>query len=353
MRVIITAGGTGGHIMPAIAIAEALRERFRARILFIGTDRGMEARLAQAYGLDFLALKAMGIKGKRLKNLPRALATNVAAFVAALKSIRSFHPDWVIGTGGYVTGMVVLAGRLSGAKCAIQEQNSIPGLTNRILGRVVQRVFLSFPDTGHAFPEGKSILTGNPLRKELAELEKSTGKALVIMGGSLGAHSINVAAVEALTLSRDALSGLEIIHQTGEADLDWVAAAYREQGITVRTQAFFDDMAEVWHKAKLVVCRAGGITLSEVSRLGIPAIMIPFPGAADNHQMFNARHVSEASAGWIIPETDLSPSRLASEITARLRDGDGLARSALAMQALGLGKGAELIAQEIESCSGV
>ena len=353
MRIIITAGGTGGHIMPAIAIAEAIRERMRARILFIGTDRGMEARLAQAYGLDFLALKAMGIKGKRPKNLPRAFMTNLAAFGAALKATRSFHPDWVIGTGGYVTGMVVLAGRLCGAKCAIQEQNSIPGLTNRILGRVSQRVFLAFPDRGHAFPESKSILTGNPLRKELTELKKNTGSALVIMGGSLGAHSINVATVEALGLNRDALKGLKIIHQTGAADLAWVEKAYREKAIKVRTQAFFDDMAAVWRNAKLVVCRAGGITLSELSHLGIPAIMIPFPGAADNHQMENARYVSDASAGWIIPETDLSATRLASEIITHLKDNEGLAKAALAMQALGLGKGAERIAQEIESCSGV
>jgi len=352
MRVIITAGGTGGHIMPAIAIAEAVRERFRARILFIGTDRGMEARLAQTYGLDFLALKAMGIKGKRLRSLPRAAATNAAAFAAARRAVRSFHPDWVIGTGGYVTGMVVLAGRLCGAKCAIQEQNSIPGLTNRILGRIATRVFLSFPDTGHAFPSEKCILTGNPLRKELAELKKNAGNALVIMGGSLGAHSINVAAAEALGQGLKALSGLEIIHQTGAADLAWVEKTYREKSITARTQAFFDDMAEVWQKARLVVCRAGGITLSELSCLGIPAIMIPYPGAAGNHQMENARHVSHAGAGWIIPETELNASRLASEITARLEDIEGLEKAAEAMRSLGLGRGAERIAQEIASCSG-
>ncbi len=277
---------------------------------------------------------------------------NSTSISTALKAIRSFHPDWVIGTGGYVTGMVVLAGRLSGAKCAIQEQNSIPGLTNRILGRVATRVFMAFPDTGHAFPPEKSILTGNPLRKELAELQKGAGSALVIMGGSLGAHSINVTAVEALGQCQEALAGLEIIHQTGAADLAWVEKAYRERSVTVRTQSFIDDMAEVWQKARLVVCRAGGITLSELSRLGIPAIMVPFPQAADNHQMENARHVSAAGAGWIIPETELSASRLASEITARLTDGEGLEKAALAMQALGLGRGAERIAQEIASCSG-
>ena len=351
MRVIITAGGTGGHIMPAIAIAEAVRERFRARILFIGTDRGMEERLARSHGLDFLALKAAGIKGKHLSHLPQALITNLAAFLAAWEEVRAFHPDWVIGTGGYVTGMVVLAGRLSGAKCAIQEQNSIPGLTNRILGRVVKRVFLSFPDTRRAFPAAKSVLTGNPLRKELTEIEKKSC-ALVIVGGSLGAHSINVAAIEALQLCRDKLSGLEIIHQTGTADLAWVTSAYREKGIEVRTAAFFDDMAAILQKATLVVGRAGGITLSELSCLGIPAIMIPYPLAADNHQMENARHVSAGGGGWIIPETELNPERLAAEIGMRLADASGLESAGRAMQALSLGRGAERIIQEIESCSG-
>jgi UDP-N-acetylglucosamine--N-acetylmuramyl-(pentapeptide) pyrophosphoryl-undecaprenol N-acetylglucosamine transferase len=353
MRVIVTAGGTGGHIMPAIAIAEAIRERSRARILFIGTDRGMEARLAQAHGLDFLALKATGLKGKRLRHLPRTLITNLATFFAALKVARSFHPDWVIGTGGYVTGMVVLAGRLAGAKCAIQEQNSIPGLANRILGRFAQRVFLSFPDTGQAFPAAKSLLTGNPLRKELAGLQKSNGASLVIMGGSLGAHSINVAAVGALSQCRDKLTGFELIHQTGASDLAWVEKAYREKDLKVRTAAFFDDMAAVLQNATLVVCRAGGISLSELSRLGIPAIMIPYPHAADNHQMENARHVSSGGGGWIIPEAELDPERLASEITSRLTDLSGLQSAAQAMQTLNLGKGAERIAQEIEACSGV
>lgn len=353
MRVIVTAGGTGGHIMPAIAIAEAIRDANRARILFIGTDRGMEERLALSHGLDFLSLKAAGLKGKRLKHLPRTILTNLLAFFTVLKVARSFHPNWVIGTGGYVTGMVVLAGRLTGAKCAIQEQNSIPGLTNRILARIAHRVFLSFPDTQQAFPAAKSAVTGNPLRKELATLKKAAGECLVIMGGSLGAHSINVAAVEALALGRDILSGIEIIHQTGAADIAWVEKAYRTQNLTVHTAAFIDDMAAVLQKAKLAVCRAGGITLSELSRLGIPAIMVPYPLAADNHQTFNARHVNSGGGGWIIPESELSPVRLASEITARLNDARGLQAAALAMRALNLGDGAERIAQEIQACSEV
>lgn len=338
--------------MPAMAIAEALREQSRARVLFIGTDRGMEERIARAYGLDFVPLKAAGIKGKRLASLPHTLFLNLSAFFTALSVTRSFHPDWVIGTGGYVTGMVVLAGRLCGARCAIQEQNSIPGLTNRILAHIAQRVFLSFPDTQQVFPAAKAVVYGNPLRKEFTGRKHSAGRALVIMGGSLGAHSINRAAVEALKLCRDELNGLTIIHQTGTADIAWVREAYAAMHLPVRAEAFIDDMASVFSQAKLVVARAGGISLSELSRLGIPAIIIPFPHAADNHQLFNARHVSDGGGGWIITEDILTPQRLAQEITTRLADEAGLETAAAAMRALRLGDGAERIAEEVVRCSG-
>lgn len=352
MKVIITAGGTGGHIMPAIAIAEALRERTRARILFIGTDRGMEERIARTYGLDFLALKSAGIKGKRLAGLPRTLLINLAAFRTAWGAVRAFQPDWVIGTGGYVTGMVVLAGRLAGAQCAIQEQNSIPGLTNRILAQVAQRVFLSFPDTANSFPAAKVAVCGNPLRKEFSDQAGPRGDALVIMGGSLGAHSINQAAVKAIELIRAKLKGVEIIHQTGTADVAWVREAYAASGLPVQAAAFIEDMASVFGRARLVVGRAGGISLSELSRLGIPAIMIPLPHAADNHQMFNARHVAAGGGGWIIPEPELTPARLADEITTRLSDVGALDAAGAAMRRLRLGDGAERIAEEILQCSG-
>jgi UDP-N-acetylglucosamine--N-acetylmuramyl-(pentapeptide) pyrophosphoryl-undecaprenol N-acetylglucosamine transferase len=352
MRVIITAGGTGGHIMPAIAIAEALREKAKARILFVGTDRGMEERIARTYGIDFLPIRASGIKGKRVTELPKAFILNSLAFFSALTVARDYRPNWVIGTGGYVTGMVVLAGHLMGARCAIQEQNSIPGLTNRILSRFAQRVFLSFPDTLQVFPAEITIVSGNPLRTEFSRDEKQNGNALVIMGGSLGAHSINMAAVEALKLCRDDLKGIEIIHQTGASDISWVKDAYRETGIQGEAFAFINNMASILRRARLVVCRAGGITLSELSRFGIPAIMIPFPQAADNHQMFNALHVSSNGGGWIIPEESLTPWRLAAEIVSRLRNVEGLVKASDCMQALHLGDGAERIAEEILKCSG-
>jgi UDP-N-acetylglucosamine--N-acetylmuramyl-(pentapeptide) pyrophosphoryl-undecaprenol N-acetylglucosamine transferase len=353
MRIIITAGGTGGHIMPGIAVAEAIRNKKPdTEILFIGTDRGLEEKLAEKHRLVFAAIKSAGIKGKSFKSIFTAAFTNIAGFIKAVKIISTFKPDWVIGTGGYVPGMVVLAGRLNGAKCAIQEQNSIPGLTNRILSRISHRIFLAYPDTKGVFPKAKAMLTGNPLRPEFIPVEFDRKKALVIMGGSLGAASINMAAIDALKILKDELDGIEIIHQTGQADIEKVRQAYSASGVKVQAEAFIDDMAQVFSRAALVVCRAGGITLSELSKTGVPAIMIPLPTAADNHQYHNALYISAAGGGWILPQDEMTTRRLADEIRARLKDQKALSAAAFAIAKLGLGDGTELISREIIRCSG-
>ncbi|MFY9397796.1 MAG: undecaprenyldiphospho-muramoylpentapeptide beta-N-acetylglucosaminyltransferase [Desulfomonilia bacterium] len=354
MRVIVTAGGTGGHIMPAVAIAHALRTEAPAtEILFVGTDRGMEERIARANDLNFAAIRALGIKGKSPLEVARAAAVNLAALRRALTIVRSFRPDWVIGTGGYVTGMVVLAGRLAGASCAIQEQNSIPGLTNRILSRLARRVFTAFPDTSGVFPEKRTVLSGNPVREDILKARGAgRGKALLVLGGSLGAGSINGAAVGAIRILSAKGEVPEVIHQTGRQDRDRIRAAYRELGIQARVEDFIDDMPSVYRRAALAVCRCGGLTLAELSVMGIPAIMVPYPHAADDHQTANARYVEAAGGGWIIPDENLSPERLAMEIRTRLSDQAALEEASVRFAALGLGQGSESIVQEILRCSG-
>jgi UDP-N-acetylglucosamine--N-acetylmuramyl-(pentapeptide) pyrophosphoryl-undecaprenol N-acetylglucosamine transferase len=353
MRLVITAGGTGGHILPALAIARALKEKKPdTDILFIGTDRGLEEKLAAKYNIKFVPLKAAGIKGKSLRSMISAVSVNIRAFAGALKIVSSFKPDWVIGAGGYVTGMVVLAGRLTGARCAIQEQNSIPGLTNRILSRLSQQIFLSFPDAARSFPAGKSIVAGNPLRPEFEPDDSINKRTLLIMGGSLGATSINRAAVNALEIIKKSLNGFDIIHQTGGTDADWVKKAYEEKGLKVKVEPFIEDMASVFAKTKLAVCRAGGITLSELSRMGVPAIMIPLPSAADNHQYFNARYISDAGGGWILDQAGLTPETLSAEIHNRLKDEAALSMASSASRRLGLGDGTEYITRELIKCSG-
>jgi UDP-N-acetylglucosamine--N-acetylmuramyl-(pentapeptide) pyrophosphoryl-undecaprenol N-acetylglucosamine transferase len=351
MKVLITAGGTGGHIMPAIAIAEAIRERLPgAKIIFVGTDRGMEERIARLKGLDFIPIKALGIKGKSLTNLLMALLVNLKAFLASIRIIKDFRPTWVIGTGGYITGMVVLAGRMLGCNCAIQEQNSIPGLTNRLLARIAHRVFLAFPDSSGRFPRSKTLLTGNPLRKELTACNrKGSGSYLLILGGSLGASSVNMATVKALKILKDEGTLLKVIHQSGKQDFELVKEAYHNMGIDADVSAFIDDMSSAYNGALLALSRCGGITLSELSAFGIPAIMVPFPHATDDHQTFNGRYVADQGGGWLIPESDLTPERLALEINARLSNLSELKKASDNMMRIGLGKGAETIAREIMS----
>lgn len=349
MKILITAGGTGGHIMPAIAIAEAVRDLSpEARILFVGTTRGMEEKIAHAYGLDFLAVSALGIKGKSIGQIAKAAGVNISAFIRAVKIVRSFKPDWVIGAGGYVTGMVVLAGYLLGARCAIQEQNSIGGLTNRILSRIVRRVFLAFPDTTGVFPKSKTVLTGNPVRKAIAKDEnKESGDYLLILGGSLGAASINKAAVKAVKILKDEGHVFKVVHQSGAKDLSMVQEAYREMGIDATVRDFIDDMNPVYNGGRLAVCRCGGLTLSELSVTGLPAIMVPFPYAADDHQMKNGRYVEAHGGGWIIPDEHLKPERLALEIKKRYFDDDMLRKASSNLLALQLGNGSKIIAEEI------
>jgi UDP-N-acetylglucosamine--N-acetylmuramyl-(pentapeptide) pyrophosphoryl-undecaprenol N-acetylglucosamine transferase len=349
MKVLVTAGGTGGHIMPAVAIAEAVRSLSpETEILFVGTDRGMEERIARLNGLNFVALPSLGIKGKSTSQLARALLVNTRAFARALGIVRGFAPDWVIGTGGYVTGMVVLAGRILGCTCAIQEQNAVPGLTNRLLGRIVHRVYLSFPDTTGMFDPSRARLTGNPLRRTLVQARRDAKPGhLLVLGGSLGARSINRATVDALKILRDRGFAPEVVHQCGTDDCQWVSDEYRDAGIRARVHAFIDDMASVYAGAALAVSRCGGITLAELSALGLPSIMIPFPHASDDHQSANGRYVAERGGGWLIAERDLTPERLASEIQARLTDTRGLETASKNMRGIGLGAGARIIAEEI------
>ncbi len=349
MKIVITAGGTGGHIMPALAIAHAIRERLPGTgILFIGTDRGMEERLADKAGIDFIPIKALGIKGKSAGHIARALSVNLRAFLTAVKTLKSFRPAWVIGTGGYVTGMVCLAGFVLGCRLAIAEQNSVAGLTNRLLSRIAHRIFLAFPDSMSAFPRSKTIVTGNPVRSGIkAASHRKQANRLLILGGSLGARSINTACMDALRLLHQEGFTPEVTHQTGTADLPRVSRAYKELGIDAQVFDFIDDMASAYERSTMAVCRCGGLTLSELSRTGIPAIMVPYPHATDNHQMKNALYVAANGGGWIIPDENLTPERLALEIKSRMHDQSKLLTASKNMASLGLGDGSEKIAEDI------
>jgi UDP-N-acetylglucosamine--N-acetylmuramyl-(pentapeptide) pyrophosphoryl-undecaprenol N-acetylglucosamine transferase len=327
MRLMLTGGGTGGHLFPAIATAEALCARLPgSEILFVGTRRKMDSKALKQYGYASCSIHSKGLKGKNILSLLQGLAVLPLSFLEAMYHILRFQPDVVMGVGGYVTGPVVAAARILGKPTLIHEQNSVPGLANRKLGCLVNRVCLSLPGSGKAFPEKKTVLTGNPVRHAILELAQAThavtktSKTLVVLGGSLGAHRVNELVWQALALGHPGLHGIRVIHQTGPADVESVRAMYKKNQINATVEAFFDDMAAIYSEADLLVSRAGATTLAELALLGKPAILIPYPYAADNHQVKNAGFYVEGGGAKMFLEKDLSPEILAQELGVLFED---------------------------------
>jgi UDP-N-acetylglucosamine--N-acetylmuramyl-(pentapeptide) pyrophosphoryl-undecaprenol N-acetylglucosamine transferase len=332
-RFIVTTGGTGGHIFPALAAAQEFKRRMPdAEILFVGGKYGPEQRFAEAAGLKFAALPARGVLGRGAK----ALGAMIRQFVSVLKAwnlIRTFKPVAVVGFGGYAGFAPVAAAWLRGTPRAIHEQNALPGLANRVLGRLANRVLLSFPDDNKLFDEDKVVVTGNPVRSEIITLgenfqvpaETIETRRLLVVGGSQGAHALNQAVSKALPGL--AAKGFELRHQTGEADLADVQEAYRAQGLDESAaSAFIDDMAEAYHWADLVLCRAGASTVAELAVAGKPSLLVPFPHATHQHQLQNARHLETAGAAKILTQNLLEQADLA-EVVGELFEAPGRIRN--------------------------
>jgi UDP-N-acetylglucosamine--N-acetylmuramyl-(pentapeptide) pyrophosphoryl-undecaprenol N-acetylglucosamine transferase len=337
IRMIVTGGGTGGHLFPGIAVAEGILSRCPgSEILFVGTDRQVDQRALTGRRFAAAAIRCQGLKGRGAAGRLLTLARLPLSIWQAVRIIRRFRPRLVLGVGGYVTGSVVLAGRILGIATCIHEQNSVPGLANRWLGRWVDRVFLSIPGSESYFPPGKTMLTGNPVRGELLAAAGAAGPAgenvLLVLGGSQGAHRVNTLVVEGLTANRHRLpADFKVLHQTGTADASWVAAAYRQQAIAAEVAPFFEDMVDRYRRAALVVSRAGATTLAELTVLGKPALLIPYPYAADNHQAKNAAYLAAGGAARVLVEGELDSEQLAAQIVELLAD--HTSRQELARQA--------------------
>jgi UDP-N-acetylglucosamine--N-acetylmuramyl-(pentapeptide) pyrophosphoryl-undecaprenol N-acetylglucosamine transferase len=320
MKVIIAGGGTGGHLFPGIAIAEEfLRRDQTSSILFIGTKRGLEQRVLGNMGFNLRTLDVEGIKGRGLAKALAALLKIPRSLVESYRLILAFCPDIVIGVGGYASGPAVMAARLMGIKTAIAEQNALPGITNRILGRFVDRIFLTFPETRKWFPEKKTVASGNPVRAAfltgIRETEKRAGKfTLLIFGGSQGARSINMAVLDALPYFEKIKDKLKIIHQTGSTDIDSISAHYRSRAMDADVLPFIMDMASAFRSADLIICRAGATSIAEITASGKAAILIPFPHAVNDHQTKNAEALIKAGAAVTIAEKDISGKILAETI---------------------------------------
>ena len=334
MKLVIAGGGTGGHLFPGIAVAEEFLAWGKGNeVLFIGTDKGIEARILPRLGFHLEFIAAAGIRGKSFFPQIKGLAMLLYGYAQARRILKNFRPDRVLGVGGYASGPVVLAAGGMGVRRFIHEQNAIPGLTNKVLARFAERIFISLVESEQFFPGEKTLLTGNPIRKEiLAEVlggenppplsgaplsQRGAGGdfRLLVFGGSAGAHSINQAIVAALPFLAGFRDRLAITHQTGENDLAEVREAYHREGFGARAIPFIDNMAGAYRNADLVVCRAGATTVAEVTACGKACIFIPYPYAVDDHQRRNAEALLKKKAGFMLLDRELSGESLGRLIT--------------------------------------
>lgn len=340
LRVVIAGGGTGGHLFPGIAIAEAfVEQRPATEVMFIGSGRPLEISVLSQTGFGFDTIAIEGLKGRGRWNQLRAAFKIPGAVWASACKLWAFRPHMVVGVGGYSAGPVVAAAWLLRIPRVLHEQNLLPGVTNRILARLANRIYISFDDTQAQWAIDKAHLTGNPVRRALLNGQGDGevcqgGLNLLVMGGSQGAHAINMALIEALG-DLPGETSLCVRHQTGTKDLGVVQAAYARHGIEAQVRPFFDDMADCYQWADLVICRAGATTVAEVTAVGLPAIYIPYPFAADDHQRINALAVVQAGGGEMVLEQNLDGQLLAERLGAFMGHPERLETMAAAARTLG------------------
>lgn len=342
IRLLLTGGGTGGHLFPAVATAEEFKAQLPdTEVLFVGTRRKMDSKSLGAYGFTSASILCYGLKGKNPLELVKAVAVLPLSYLQALLIIRRFKPDIIFGVGGYVTGPVIMAGKNLGVPVVIHEQNSVPGLANRKLGRIADKICLSLPGSGSEFPAEKILYTGNPVRSNILRLaqeappRKSAKRTLLVLGGSQGAQAVNTVVTEALCAMTDAeLRHLRVIHQTGDRDEEQVGNVYRQRGVDAEVAGFFTQMHEIYAQADLLVSRAGATTLSEIAVLGKPAILIPYPSAADNHQEKNGHYYVSGGGAVQFRQKELTAQQLGETILQLINNEQQLHTMGAAMKRL-------------------
>jgi UDP-N-acetylglucosamine--N-acetylmuramyl-(pentapeptide) pyrophosphoryl-undecaprenol N-acetylglucosamine transferase len=316
---LVAGGGTGGHVFPAIAVAQEWLRRApegERKVVIVGTERGLEAKLVPQVGLPLEFIRVAGLKGIGGARLVRNAALLPAGLWDSEKIIRRHRFDAAFGVGGYASGPMMLAARLHGIPGVVFEPNAVPGFTNRILARIATRVAIGFGETAHPFGP-KAIVTGIPVRPEFLAVQPKEHRLplnLLVTGGSRGALPINRAFVDSLDLLAARKNQLFIVHQTGERDYNAVRVAYARRELRAEVLPFIENMAERFAQADLIVCRSGAITVAEVSAAGRAAIFIPFAAATDAHQTRNAEAMQSAGAARLLPQLELTPDRLTNEI---------------------------------------
>lgn len=318
---LIMAGGTGGHIFPGLAVAEALRER-GWRVHWLGAPASMESRLVPPRGFALETIDFGGVRGKGVVTLALLPLRLLRAFWQALQVVRRVQPDVVVGLGGYISFPGGMMGVLAGKPLVLHEQNSVAGMANRVLAGVADRVFTAFPNVFK-----KAQWVGNPLRAaflqqpEPAErfAPRSGPLRLLVVGGSLGAKALNDVVPQALALLPK-VQQPQVTHQSGEKQIDALRANYIAAGIQAELTPFIEDTAQAFAEADLIVCRSGASTVTEIAAVGAAALFVPFPAAVDDHQTTNARFLVDAQAAWLVPQTELTPQRLAQTLQTVQRE---------------------------------
>lgn len=341
---MIMAGGTGGHVMPAMAVADVLQEK-GWHIVWLATENGMENRLIAGKGYDIARIRMSGVRGKGLLRWLRLPVQLVLACAQSMSAMRKHHPDVVLGMGGFAAFPGGLMAWLLRRPLLIHEQNSVAGLTNRMLSRFAKRVLAAFPS---AFGD-RATLVGNPVRPEIASLpapaQRLAGRTgplrLLVIGGSLGAQVLNDDVPQALALLPKN-SRPQVVHQAGTKHIAALQENYRKAGVSAETRDFIDDMAAMYGWCDLVICRAGALTVAELSAAGVASVLVPFPHAVDDHQTGNARYLSDCGAALLLPQTELTPQRLAQSITSFTRE--SLLAMATAARTLGRPEASQIVA---------
>lgn len=326
MRIVIAGGGTGGHLFPGIAVAEEFLKRDpQSAVLFIGTKKGIEHKVLGPLGYKLSEIDVEGLKGRGLAALIKGLWAIPMSMWQSRRILKHFRPDVVMGVGGYASGPAVMAACLMGIPTAVAEQNALAGNTNRVLGKFVDRVFLTYKQSQNHFAAKKVLVTGNPVRAAFAAgirqvKEEKAGRQILIFGGSQGAAAINKTVVAMLPLLQKMKDKVRVVHQTGERDLTMVKDAYEQYSIQAQVSVFIADMVSAYAASDLIICRAGATSLAEITVAGKAAILVPYPFAANDHQTMNAQAMADAGAAILIRESELTAEKLYAFVESLLGD---------------------------------
>lgn len=309
---LIAGGGTGGHIFSGVAVAEEWKAQ-GGEVVFVGTPRGKESEYIPKAGFELHLIQVGQLKGKGLFQKIKTVLSLLPALIQARALVKKIKPQVVLGIGGYASGPVCLMARLMGYPTAVLDQNVHPGLTNRILGKIAHKIFLSFTESIAFFPKNKVEITGNPIRSKVSSkpYPQTDGLNLFVFGGSQGAVSMNQKVLEAIDQLKDFWPKLHVVHQAGQTDLKTIKEFYESRQIRAQVESFFWNIDEEYTKAHLVICRSGAGTVTELAIAGRPALFVPYPYAADNHQFHNAQVYVKAGAAWCMEQKDMSSKNLA------------------------------------------